>query len=557
MSLLQLSAPNPLHSEAQRTDTNNIVRLSPSVQDRPVLPVGKVLEVLVADNGRMQLGVMIQGQFYPAMLPKGFQPGDRLNVRVQSNEDALVLRILMGSQDSGQITNSKLPTTATLKQLFSLLLPQERQSDLEQAARVLHGARDPSILALPSGVPPPAGQAGKLSKGAPALTGPLATVIGNLVARLQGEHAILEEGTFGDQQQVTRVLTAFAEKNLKGSVAEARRAVETLAAKATQPGSTERLARVLTQHLEHLFSGTENLGFDAQSPTPEGADVQARVLSNLQLTTALSRYAMLGGNAALLENVRVTLSSGAAKHNPLSMLLQVFTGGSFSPLGAENPMGGTDQVSAALRLVLTQLSALREQGADNVMVRTHLQNALQVLKTALPSRLSGDFEPQASATASRAAKTLETLLSGQEALNQVNPLLRTLGEPSMLMIPIVLGTHITPLELLLYPGRVDPDAHDALRREKKEPFTRIDIRINLPHLGSLSVAVAHRTNEMLVAITSSSEQVCSVIQKHLPVLEKRIRERGVEQVALRAEVGETESQILPRVMARRNSVAVV
>ncbi|MCB0340238.1 MAG: hypothetical protein KDD53_11570, partial [Bdellovibrionales bacterium] len=63
-----------------------------------VLQVGRILDVTIArspDRQRgEQLGVYIQGKFYPAVLPDNVTSGDQLSVKVVSTTDALILKIL-------------------------------------------------------------------------------------------------------------------------------------------------------------------------------------------------------------------------------------------------------------------------------------------------------------------------------------------------------------------------------------------------------------------------------------------------------------------------------
>lgn len=539
-------APNPLQTESLRHDVNQLVRVGPNAAQRPVVAVGQILDVMVSDNGKMQLGVTIQGQFYPAFLPKGYQPGDRLKVKVQSNEDALVLKILMSGKDPAQITNASIPPRASLSQLFSLLLPEQQQADLSRAAKLLH--RDPT-----DSVPPEARAVGGKARDV------LPQQIKEALQRLQRDASLLELHDNPHTPDVARVITQFSTQSVLRGLTEARRALDSISIGDSRPTAQTPIIRTLIPHLERLLESSLDLGFRTQPtpaadlPDPSGLLGQ-RIGMNLQLTSALSRYAIQSSDAALLTRVREALTGGLTQQHPLLLLSPLLLGSLEATSSA--PTEGDGETVRFVQQILSHIERLSREGADNERVRTQIATLLSAAQSLRGQVGAKEREELGASLGKKLTQQIEALLAGQEALHQVNPLLQSLGEPSMLMIPVLIGGIVTPLEVLLRPPYVESD-HESQRRQKAQSqYTRVDLHLTLPRLGRLSAALAFRGQEILLHIGAENRATAELIASRQGDLEVLLKARGFTDVSIRVTEDTPHSPIVPRVLTDRSGVVV-
>jgi hypothetical protein len=214
-------------------------------------------------------------------------------------------------------------------------------------------------------------------------------------------------------------------------------------------------------------------------------------------------------------------------------------------------------ITTAIKDLLRELSAHKQDRSEDALVKASVQKALLTLRTALQEDQRQSSYAGTAAHAGRAAKLLEQLLSGQDVLNQMNPLLRSIGEPSMIMIPVLVGGHLTPLEILLHPPRVDGEEEQKKNDSSRQNFSRVELRLNLPFLGPVGVDIALRKEEFLATFTSPRQEVVDAVEDSLGELELRLRERGFSSIVLRSQTGAVESNVVPMVVADRASVAIV
>jgi len=533
----QVPLPNAGNSEViTRPQASNTVRVEAKEAALSILPVGKVLEVTVSNRSGLGVGLMIQGQFVPALLPKGTQAGDKLQVRVEANDDALILKIL------GAVPNSKLPSgvgtkallSGAMSNLLSLLLPEDKQVDIHAATQAFREA---------SAKPPDSDpQKGTDRKDLPA---PLKV----LLERLRFEGSTLDEGSLKDSKQVAMTLASFAERSLTSSVREARHSVEMLS---REPRSTplERFVQALSSHLTELLSSSSDLGFD---PKKSGASDAAPVKQQLALGLALSHYALASGMPHVLERVTEQLATHSGKGNPLLMLLQVALN---SPLLQFQSSDGSSSLEKALDSMIKELAKLRGEAAPDKVVRGVLQKHAGALAEALRQSGKGMQADGLGQGHLSTARTIEKMLAGQDALNQVNTVFRSFGEPSILMIPLVIQGLAIPLEVLMHPPSISPDEKKGSKREAQAGYQRIEIRVRLPALGAVAVDVALRGEEALVTISLESEELHSFVGTKTELLSARLREVGFKDASVTARQGVAESEVVGRLLPPVSTVAV-
>jgi hypothetical protein len=508
-----------------------------------VVAVGQILDVMVSDNGKMQLGVMIQGQFYPAFLPKGYQPGDRLKVKVQSNEDALILKILMAGKDPAQITNASIPPRASLGQLFSLLLPAPQQADLSRAAKLL---RRDSTGELAPEIRSPEGQ----------VRAAIPPQVREVLQRLLRDASLLELQENPRPPEVARVITQFSTQSVLRGLTEARRALDSLSI--ANPGNSAQapIIKALIPHIERLLESQLDLGFGRQAspssypPEPSGQ----RIGLNLQLTSALSRYAIQSSDSALLTRLRQALTGGLTQQHPLLLLSPLLAGSlDTTPTTVGDSSGESTRF---VQQLLSQIERLSKEGADNERVRTQI-SALLGSAQSLRSRIGAkESEDLGASVGKKLTQQIEALLAGQEALHQVNPLLQSLGEPSMLMIPVLVGGTVTPMEVLLRPPYVDAEENTPKRQGAQSQYTRVDLHLTLPHLGRLSAALAFRDQEILLHVGAERRATAELIASRQTDLEVLLKARGFTDVAIKVTEDAPHSAIAPRVLTDRSGIVV-
>jgi hypothetical protein len=480
---------------------------------------------------------MIQGQFVQAQLPKGARAGDSIKVRVEANEDALILKLLgdnMAEKTAPGIeARLRSGLTGAMSSLLGVLLSEDKQLDIKKAADAF---RESAAQSRGGGV-----RAEQKSE--------IPTALKLLFEKLRGDGATLDEAAFTDSSKVATTLAAFAERSLLNSAKEARRSVELLAREA-QAKPLERFLQALTKQISEMLNAEGDLGFDE----PAMAANEGAVKPQVGMSLALSHYALSTGQPQALSRVTEQLAQNSGKGNPLLVLLKVAFD---SPVLQFQAPEGSANLAAAVDAFVKEIAALRNEGASDKVVRAALQKGLKNLNEALTgaTKLSKNSQGIDQETIST-AKTLERVLAGQDALNQVNSVLRSFGEPSLLMVPLVLQGLCIPLEVLIHPPGISPDEHKKSKGKFQGGYQRIELRVSLPTLGGVAVEIALRKEEALVTFALEYEELFQFVAGKTELLASRLREVGFKEAAVSARQGSPDSALLSRLVAPVSTVTV-
>ena len=155
-----------------------------------------------------------------------------------------------------------------------------------------------------------------------------------------------------------------------------------------------------------------------------------------------------------------------------------------------------------------------------------IQTELQAAKTAV-DRLSARAVRPESLTALQAA---QRLLSGQELLSRLTPLLHTLGEPALMLCPCLLEGFLAHWEVA-----IDPEARSA--HEVTSAFQRLRLFLPFPQLGPIAVEIALRGKEAYLKFIAEEAPVTAELRQKLPLLEEKLNALEYTVPILTAEQG--------------------
>lgn len=496
-----------------------------------LLAVGKELEVEVRQNKLTgEGGIFLKGQFLPAKLPEGSQPGDKLSVRVVKNTDALILQILPQASPSP----AKLASTITIDNLIRGVLSDNQLATLRQLPRLLSPEAQPAFP-LPGPLP------GQAQPAADELFSEPPSAVADTLAKIVRSRLFVAEGELAAPKGLPETLARFSTDKVLAGVAEAKRSLERLSG----DGRAELRLGVLSAIDEQLSELLQALG-----PGPAGdpfAGQAARVpgeslASSLKLALAVSRYAQEAGNLRIVDRLARDLGGAVAKNSPLSFLFEALLNLQSSRLPTESQ--ADRDLATLVKELITDLAQHRDGKAE-----VDLKDTLSKHKNQIRDKF-GDTgarlrDEQSVRAAAQAMKGLEGLAEAQDILNRVNPVVQALGEPALVLIPALVQGFLSRWEIVVPPHvPEEEDLEGEGEGGSRESFQRLAMVVNLPALGDIRVDLAHRSKELLLNLTLGSSEGAAFVASQLPKLEGRLRELGFERASLAAVKGEV-SEVRP------------
>ncbi|RIL10875.1 MAG: hypothetical protein DCC75_03445 [Proteobacteria bacterium] len=529
-----MQGPTPVSPNAVKAQIAEASRITLSENLKAVLSVGRILEVVVSQNGS-QFGILVDGRFVAAAFSKQPKPGERLKVLVADTSDALVLKVLENLSQLGEQVDAA-PDGAmgtSLVQLLRSVLPRETLSNLK------------SLFQIPSQSPLPkkaaAGPQGDAASPSPATssqntqdTSPLAKTIEQLIRK----NIMIGPDVLEKPEQAFKILSNLSQNSVLQNLKEARQSLKQLAELGTQRYD-RNLLEALRSHIGGLLEESISLGFNQ-----EGVELLDQapqlVAKHLKFSVAVSQYANSSSSAVSSRQPALEPVLANSKESPLALLLHNLL--RITASAQEHSAEGGDALIEVVHDLNTQLASLRSQKAGDQSVRKALEESLTRLKQ-LPERYSSGFlfgreDPQAASM-----KSLEVVLNGQEILNRLNPLLQTLGEPALLILPALCGQSLFNWNLFFEAPEVNPDEEKKTGSAAEEQYEKLCLNLELPNLGQLQVHAARRSGEVHVNICAGDQTACDYLKSRLPELEKRLSEGGYERIDLHARKQEFRPQV--------------
>lgn len=214
------------------------------------------------------------------------------------------------------------------------------------------------------------------------------------------------------------------------------------------------------------------------------------------------------------------------------------------------------RLTGAARSILQQLNGPSGgRDGDSAASLGRAANEIRdLLATAPPSEL---HRPEARIAAEAVAK-FQQIVQGQEALERLNPVLKAMGEPVLVLFPMIAHGMLTNLEVLYRApsenrqSEGDAASGDDAQREKGlgggslhaddladdersgGEFERIDFHVEMPNLGPVSVRLLRGPEEIRVAFRCESGEIVQALGAAMGGLERQLRTLGYRDVSTRA-----------------------
>jgi len=458
-------------------------RLSESLQK--VLAPGNVLDVTVRRNPEGQSGIYYRGQFIEATMPQTLKDGSRILVMVQSADDSIMLKVISGNNSH----KAPMSTADNVRQLISTMFSEGSIKGLQQSARPLSELFQ--FLGNSSLDP-------KSSDSLQNLMGKFMASADNLANPKDLQKLLLE-------MNQTRVLN---------TTIEAKDALLKLAAvsEATFLNSTSSsLLATIEAQLKSIVGSKGALSFDFASSA-----------------------GLLKGNLAAL---RYSLENTTpAQHNPLLSLLNGLSSIDLTQFQGQSGIERT--LSDFISFLRHELQHLRESGANSSQIKESLNNALSILRDQFSSQLT-DGSQSKNKNQVNMIQAIENIARGQEALNLLNPLMQSLGEPALILIPSFISNMLSRWEMSVLPRQKDSKKQSD--KTDVDEYERVRLFLNFPSLGNVQVDLAHKPEEILLNLTFSNDNLASFVAEKIPEIQKIFKSLGYTESKVSSKAGTPHS----------------
>ncbi len=129
---------------------------------------------------------------------------------------------------------------------------------------------------------------------------------------------------------------------------------------------------------------------------------------------------------------------------------------------------------------------------------------------------------------------LETMITAQQSMQQLNPLLQAAGDPLLLMFPTFVQGFLAQLQVSVF-SRNNPAAEEDLesnRKKSTQDYERLSLSLELPALGPIRVDISRRASEAIISFQTPESDFCQAIAQNLPALEERLQSLGFSRNAM-------------------------
>ena len=120
--------------------------------------------------------------------------------------------------------------------------------------------------------------------------------------------------------------------------------------------------------------------------------------------------------------------------------------------------------------------------------------------------------------------------------------MRALGEPTMMLFPMLLSGMLSKLEVAVNHRPVhnqeDSDNKQGSGKRGGQAYEQVSFSLGLPTLGQIEVSMAHRKSEILLNITFEREDLAKFVQGRLPKLEEALSRSGYDKLKLTTITGD-------------------
>lgn len=502
--------------------------IDPEIAGR--LAPGMVLDVTIQRKPNSQEGILIEGRFVAASVPAELEDSNEVSVQVVRTTPAIVLRVV--SLDPKPLTAR--PATL-LDEAFRILLSSEDLTTLRDSFRGLERPVGNSLNDLTTALVSNRSASKSLQE------------IGRHLSDSRDALRVLDDDVLKDPQRVLEALArAFASgrsettapkgESSQRTASKVAELLDSALVEARDIPLAQKILDRLREEITKLLTQTGRLTFgDAEVSDPE------RLLQSGDLMMTARSIAIAGGRSHSFAEVLPRQSARGVMDEPIIVFLRALGALSLELSRGESPL--QRELGGMARQLVTTLNRVPPGAGEDADIRAALTEAAKKLDgLALRIRDQG-AEASLLMTSVDINREIERVNEGQEILRALAPIARSLGEPVAMFIPAVVHGLLTKLEFTLHPPpRVD-ESGDESGRTDSEFFERIDLKLPLPALGLVHVAVARRPGEALINLTCETPAARAHLAELMPTLEQILDRLGYERRTVAAAVGTVPSAL--------------
>lgn len=521
----QTPIPNSVSIDRAALSNLEVTRVKASEDLLKTLEIGKTLQVKVTLGRDGSSGLNIQGNFVPAYIPEGFKPGDNLSVKVLQNSDVLVLKIL---SSGAQLSDGS--SAESFEQVLRNLLTPSTLEALKLSSLPLKEFVSREISKFPES--------------------PVGRELSSIIERLFLNHVVLGEEGLQNPDLLQRILSNLGQNEILRTLQEAKQAVESLSRQTVSPKEAKLLA-ALEQHIESLLNSKNSLGFN-QEPQLSSPALRDRI----KLLLSFSEYAAHTSNSNALAELSKQVGKLQASSNPLSNLLLGLR--SFQLPEQTGAFEQPSNISDFIKNLTAELQTLQDRRLPEKEVREVLGKILKSIRETFESPKSKASETSLLEEKFNTFKALNNILSGQEVINNLNPLMHSLGEPLLFLIPFFTDGLLAKWEMSVDSKRVQsPDENGKKSTSNANGYTQVKLSLSFPHIGDVQVDLAHKDQEILLTLAFKEVPITQHVNPRLEQLTLRFKELGYNDINLqtKTEVATHATPVWYRDLLKRSVVA--
>lgn len=456
------------------------------------LAPGTVLDVLISSRDN-QAGIYLKGTFLPAVLPQNISLGERVKVQVADTTDQLILKLL--DQPEGDFFSSVGSGSSTPS--LGQIIPQSKLSPLRLGS---------VLSSIPIDIPTNTTQG--------ALPHEATTVIRSLIDRLIAKHALIGDSQANESTKLQQAISDHLGKNTKDALIEAKDTLRAIINEISKSGPYNSLNRTTMKILEQVFN-------EVSKNNEEEAPLE-------QILKAFTRIAQEPDSPR-----QELVSAPQVIRDIAKSLLQKLNGERAEKIPLFDSLD--KETRHLLDTITKELNTLKDNGVTDSQVKVFLKRALNDIQNRLGAMNHSAEQQESTLGGLKVIQNVEKILSGQEILNSLNPVMQAVGEPALVMIPSFLSGLLAKWELSIAPR--PPEEEESERTNKVQPYQRLKLFLPLPNLGDIEVDIAHRKNEVLVRLVTENEAVVSFIQQKSSTLDDAFQALGYVRNMVTAQRG--------------------
>lgn len=276
----------------------------------------------------------------------------------------------------------------------------------------------------------------------------------------------------------------------------------------------EAVASNLVKLSEQILQ-SENLNFLPKGNTSENFD------SQLKLYFSVSDLLRSQKQSELLIDYLGSAVEYIREDNPLIAFFSSLKG-FLSIQDAVKTDQITEKIFDVINKIYGQLSEARDLHIGSTEIKQIFMEFISELKSQIGEKFT--LKEGVAENLIPAIRQLEQFLQTQETLNKLNPLMNALGDPSWLLLPVLLNNQLNIWNISNYEDRREQSTN------KQGANNRVTINLTLTGLGDITVIINHGLTQANIEIVVENSEKAEFITKLFPKLKTSIQELGYPSV---------------------------